>query len=151
MSSEIVRVESEYSYAQAHRKAVKHPAYYEEGLLLDVADRIIAAMDNKGVSRAELARRLKVSPAYVTKLLRGHANLSLESLAKVAFVLDLKWECIPIPLGSRLGGFTMTDEDGQAAIRTVETATIERYSSHDTDDDASAYDKGNSYELLLSA
>ena len=49
-------------------------------------------MEKQGVSRSELARRMDVSPAYITKILRGHTNLGLETLAKLAFALELKWE-----------------------------------------------------------
>jgi len=124
MSNEIVRVKGRFDFAKAHEESIKHRAYYEEGLLIDVAARIIDVMDARGISRSELARKLKVSPAYITKILRGHANLSLESLSKVAFALDLKWECILIPKESEIGIFSLTDESGTHQIRTVETATV---------------------------
>jgi transcriptional regulator with XRE-family HTH domain len=113
-----------YSFLQGLARAKKHPAYYEEGLFLDVSARVVDAMEAQGVSRSALARRLKVSPAYVTKVLRGHANLSLESLAKIAFALDMRWECLMLPAFYKLGTFALIDEHGESAIRTVETATI---------------------------
>ncbi len=67
-------------------------AYFEEMLLLDVADKIISEMDRQDVNRRELAQKLGVSPAYITKILRGHANLTIESLAKIAFTLGMKWD-----------------------------------------------------------
>ena len=81
-----------YSFAKGLERAKTRLSYYEEDLLVETAARIIDAMERRGVTRSELARRMEVSPAYVTKILRGHANLSLESLAKVAFALDMKWE-----------------------------------------------------------
>lgn len=51
-------------------------------------------MEAAGISHAELARRLGVSPAYVSKLMRGPANLSLATLSKLAqavgCVLDVR-------------------------------------------------------------
>lgn len=44
-------------------------------------------MERQGVSRAELARRLGTSRAYVTKLLDGNANFTLETMTKVAMAL----------------------------------------------------------------
>jgi len=32
----------------------------------------------------------------ITKSLRGHANLTIESLAKIAFALGKKWECVMV-------------------------------------------------------
>jgi transcriptional regulator with XRE-family HTH domain len=40
-------------------------------------------MEANGVSRSELARRLGVSPAYVTKVLRGNINFTLDSIVRL--------------------------------------------------------------------
>ncbi len=120
----IVQQNTGYSYAKGLERAKKRLAYYEEGLFIETAARIIEAMENRGVTRSELARRLEVSPAYITKILRGHANLSLESLAKLAFALDLKWECILIPKTAQSGALTLIDESGTDSIQTVETAPV---------------------------
>lgn len=45
-------------------------------------------MERRGVSRAELARRLETSPAYITKLLRGDANFTVRSMVRLARALD---------------------------------------------------------------
>ena len=47
-------------------------------------------MEQQGVTRAELARRLGSSPAYVTKLLRGEANFTLTTMVKAAAALDAR-------------------------------------------------------------
>jgi len=114
-----------YSFTKGLERAKTRLAYYEEGLLVETAARIIDAMERRGVTRSELACRMEVSPAYVTKILRGHANLSLESLAKVAFALDLKWECLLIPKDAKIGVLSVTGDGGVATICTVETATRE--------------------------
>lgn len=151
MSSKIVRVKDGFDFQKAIEESRKHLAYYEESLFIDVAARIIDAMENLDITRSELARKLNVSPSYVTKILRGHANLSLESLAKLAFALDLKWECLLIPKNARIGLLSLTDEDGGAAIRTVETATVEGLGDEPTPDEDAEYAEGTHYELPLSA
>jgi transcriptional regulator with XRE-family HTH domain len=40
-------------------------------------------MEVNGVSRSELARRLGVSPAYITKVLRGNVNFTLDSMVRL--------------------------------------------------------------------
>ena len=40
-------------------------------------------MEANGVSRGELARRLEVSPAYITKVLRGNVNFTLDSMVRL--------------------------------------------------------------------
>jgi len=121
MSSEIVGAKGGYNFAKGLADARRQLGYYQEGLLMDVAARVVAAMESRGVTRAELARRLEVSPAYVTKMLRGHANLSIESLAKLAFALDLRWECILIPKDARIGVLSIIDESGATVLRHAET------------------------------
>ena len=49
-----------------------------------------AQMQAQGMNNAELARRMGTSAAYATKLFRGNANLSLQTMAKLAEVVDCK-------------------------------------------------------------
>ena len=147
----IVNVKSDYDFQKEVDESRKRLAYYEEGLFIEVAARIIEAMESRGITRSGLARQLNVSSAYITKILRGHANLSLESLAKVAFALDLKWECILIPKNATIGLLALMNESGAAAIRAVETATMEGLGREPTTDKNTEYTEGTSYELPISA
>ena len=60
----------------------------QERLILEVTESIANVMNEYGVSRAELAKRLGKSPAFVTKLLRGNNNFTLRTLSDVFFALD---------------------------------------------------------------
>ena len=60
------------------------PEYRAEVAMLDFTCELSRAMSAQGVSRAELARRIGTSPAYITKVLRGDANLTLASMVKLA-------------------------------------------------------------------
>jgi transcriptional regulator with XRE-family HTH domain len=100
--NKIVRGRQCFDFREALKQAREHAEYYEEDMLLDVSARLVDEMERQGVTRSELARRLNVTPAYVTKLLRGHANLTVGTMAKVAFALGLKWECMLVPQESRL-------------------------------------------------
>ncbi|MDQ0290205.1 helix-turn-helix domain-containing protein [Oligosphaera ethanolica] len=62
--------------------------YWLEGVKIEFAEQILAQMDARGMSRKELARRLGTSPAYVTKILRGTTNFTLESMVSIARALD---------------------------------------------------------------
>jgi transcriptional regulator with XRE-family HTH domain len=55
-------------------------------------EEVLAVMERRGISRSELARRLGASPAYVTKILRGDANFTLASMAKLAAALEAELE-----------------------------------------------------------
>ena len=69
------------------KEAEADPVYWTERAILSVTEEIFVAMEKRGMQRSELARRLGTSPAYVTKILRGKANFTLESLARIALAL----------------------------------------------------------------
>ena len=142
----IVKKTGGYSFQKGLAKAKKRLAYHEEGLFLDVASRVIDAMENRRITRSDLARRLGVNPAYITKILHGHANLSLESLAKVAFAMGLKWECILLSADAQLGAFALINGFGDAAIRTVQTATVEGLGAKLGSGEDEEYGKGKQME-----
>ena len=62
--------------------------YRQERLLGEVLEVIASAMEQCGVSGAELARRLGVSRQAVSALLSGRANVSVRRVAEVLDGLD---------------------------------------------------------------
>ena len=71
-------------YRQALKEARSSVDYWVDGPITEFAEDIWRLMEEQKVSRAELARRLGTSRAYVTKLLGGNANFTLETMTKVA-------------------------------------------------------------------
>lgn len=65
------------------------PEFQIERVLVDIGEQIVAQMENQGVSRAELARRLGVSRPFVTRLLTGNPNLTVKTLVRVALAAGL--------------------------------------------------------------
>lgn len=61
--------------------------YWVDGPITQFIEDVWRLMEEQKVSRAELARRLGTSRAYVTKLLGGNANFTLQTMAKVAMAL----------------------------------------------------------------
>lgn len=58
--------------------------FHIEAAKLEFALELKRVMDREEVSKAELASRLNVSAPMVSKLLRGDANLTIETMVKVA-------------------------------------------------------------------
>ena len=69
------------------KKIMKTPEFYEEMLLLNAQELIAQLMNERDVSKADLARSLKKSKAHITSLLDDGRNLTLKSLAKVCYHL----------------------------------------------------------------
>jgi transcriptional regulator with XRE-family HTH domain len=78
----------------------KHdPEYVIEELKLALSEGVEDIMAQQGLTRSELARRLGTSPAYVTKLLRGTFNPTLETIARIAIALDARLSLNLTPCG----------------------------------------------------
>jgi transcriptional regulator with XRE-family HTH domain len=77
-------IERDNWYEAQRAEFENDPDYWAEGLKLDFAEEVGRLMEEQKVSRAELARRLGTSPAYVTKILHWTANLTLTSMSKIA-------------------------------------------------------------------
>lgn len=61
--------------------------FQRERLETEVTESICQLMEEQGLTRADLARRLGKSRAYVTKLLREGNNMTLNTVSDVFFAL----------------------------------------------------------------
>jgi len=71
--------------------------FEREAIELEVADKLFEAMQENNLSKAEFARKIGKSKAYVTRLLRGDYNLTIGSLAELAYMLGAKVEISFVP------------------------------------------------------
>jgi len=64
-------------------EARQRDSYRVASIILDFTEGLCKLMETNGISRSSLARRLGVSPAYITKVLRGNANFTVDSMARL--------------------------------------------------------------------
>lgn len=64
--------------------------YIADQVKQDFAVSIEKSVTNKKLNRTDLAELLGTSKSYVTKVLSGDANLTIETMAKIVHALDLK-------------------------------------------------------------
>ena len=69
------------------QKLKDDPDYIYEGLKYDLSEQLYKLMKEKGITKKELAKKMGVSPAYVSKIF-GADNISLRTVAKVLAALD---------------------------------------------------------------
>lgn len=69
-----------------------------EAAKMAAADLIAEHMDAAGITRSELARRLDVTRAHIAQTLSGERNISLETLVKFLYALELRVEFSVAPL-----------------------------------------------------
>jgi len=65
--------------------------FHAERLQLDILASVSQIMEDKGVSKAELARRLDVSKSHVSQLFSVDKMLNLRTLAKLEAALDARF------------------------------------------------------------
>lgn len=62
----------------------------------NIARRVLTALDGEeGLSQKTLAEKIGVSPQYINKVVKGHENLSLETIAKLSDALGVELITFP--------------------------------------------------------
>ena len=107
--------------------------FLEEGLILDATEAICEALEENGISRANLADRLGTSNAYVTQLLNGSRNMTLRTFASIAFALEM----VPrIELKEQISGTKWMVSGEQAVYVRGTTAYLSRGNMTAANDDS---------------
>lgn len=79
---------AETTFSSLLDKARKRESYWTARAVHEFTEDLCRLMEQRGVTKAELARRLGSSPAYITKVLRGNTNFTIESMVRLARALD---------------------------------------------------------------
>ena len=83
-------------FTELHERYSDDPEYIVETMLLALTESICEAMEEQGISRAQLAARLGVSRQRVTNFLNAPTNTSLLTVVKFAQALGLEVETIKL-------------------------------------------------------
>ena len=73
-------------------------SYMAESSKLDFAKDMLRIMELNNLTQAKLAKIVGASPAYICKVLRGDANLTIETMTKFAHALG---QCLHMHLASK--------------------------------------------------
>jgi len=68
-------------FRKANRKWLQRSA--------EISLKILDELRNQGISQAELARKMAVTPQHITKLVKGQENLTLETIGKIETALNI--------------------------------------------------------------
>lgn len=79
------------TYVEQERE--RNPVAYERArLVVDVTNELEIALEDQGMSQADLARLLGRSRSIISRQLSGTANLSLGKLAELAYAIGKRFE-----------------------------------------------------------
>ena len=77
-------------YSKFLSRATQGVAYWARLAMRDFTEDLLRRMSLKQMNNSELATAAGVSPAYITKVLRGTENFTLETMTKLAMAVDGK-------------------------------------------------------------
>jgi transcriptional regulator with XRE-family HTH domain len=80
----------------------------------NVTELLCRLIEENGSTKADLARRMGVSPGRVSQLLDGHANLTLSSIARALAAFDCVLSVNAVPLVAR--GESARSVDGWTVV-----------------------------------
>ena len=81
---------SKKSFTAMYAALEASPSYQATALAVNFLAEVYARMQETGMTKAQLAVAMGVSPAYVTKLFNGSSNLTMETMAKLAHAVGGK-------------------------------------------------------------
>ena len=103
------------SFQTLMRQAEMSSALAVEGAKLDFALELAKLLDRAGMSRSDLAARLDVTLPMVTKILRGDANLTIETMVKATCAAKGKLHINIAPEASRCRWFEIVATERRRA------------------------------------
>src|SRR3954464_3236270 len=86
--TKVARESNLRKYRRMFDEAQASPEAWVDGPIVEFTEDLCRLLQEKGLSRADLAKKIGTSRAYVTKLLGGNANFTLATMVKLAFALD---------------------------------------------------------------
>jgi transcriptional regulator with XRE-family HTH domain len=89
------------SFKELFKDARKRDEYWVADAILSFTEDLHEQAERKGKSRADLARALGVSTAYITKVFRGNTNFTIETMVKLARAVGARMEIHVVPEETR--------------------------------------------------
>jgi len=90
-------------FPMSHDDFSNDPEYYEELTILKAQERISLAMENAGVTKADLARKINKSKAFVTRLLSDGHNMTIRTYSNILFHLGEEARFLSRPIEKKEG------------------------------------------------
>ncbi len=77
---------------RSNYSAAENRAFAREELVYNVTEDLLVILEDMGITKSELARKLGKSKSYVTQVLSGSRNMTLGSFSDICFALGFKPE-----------------------------------------------------------
>ncbi|EJE4205056.1 helix-turn-helix transcriptional regulator [Vibrio parahaemolyticus] len=88
----VMNARSMFYSKDTHYSDAEDRAFARDELVYNVTEDLLVIMEDKGISKTELSRRLGKSKSYVSQVLSGSRNMTLGSFSDICFALGFKPE-----------------------------------------------------------
>ncbi|MGV8083752.1 MAG: helix-turn-helix domain-containing protein [Coriobacteriia bacterium] len=105
---------------------IESEEYRVQVVISEITEAIIERMEALRLSRSQVANRLGVSPAMVTKLLRGQNNSTVRTLVQLADALDCRVSVTFQPVSLSDSQYSEADEHACAASLAIAEEGVDR-------------------------
>jgi ribosome-binding protein aMBF1 (putative translation factor) len=85
MSAKSLFYPEDKTFSTAEEKAIAR-----EELVYNVTEDLLVAMEDAGISKADLARKLSKGHAFVSQILSGQRNMTLGTFSDICFVIGVE-------------------------------------------------------------
>lgn len=85
------------TFKELFSKLENNPVYWVESAKLKFTEELCRILSIEGISRADFAQRIGSHRSYVTKILRGNVNFTLESMVRLTRALNAEIEFKIVP------------------------------------------------------
>jgi transcriptional regulator with XRE-family HTH domain len=89
------------SFEELFQRAEERTGYWVELAKLEFTEEMLAGMRDRGIKKSQLAAALGAKPAFVTRLVSGHNNFTLETMVRIAQALNCEFRCHLQPAGTK--------------------------------------------------
>ncbi len=122
-------------YGQMVQAASHSAEYWTHAAMRNFVRDLAERMEMLGLKKTDIASRLGVSPAYVTKAMRGQTNFTLESMTKLAIAVGATLQVRVVERQSITSGQSWTTTRNARPATTSIAATIGLPASSDAAND----------------
>jgi transcriptional regulator with XRE-family HTH domain len=96
--------------------ARKTHTFKVETAKMEFTEDLVRLMGERALSNSDLARAIDVNPAYITKILRGTSNFTLDTMVKIATALDCDYRSHLQPVGRKTQWFDVLLESPDVTV-----------------------------------
>jgi len=115
------------TFMQIFAEARQKESFWVEGVILDFTAELERLMKRQGMTNTKLSERLGTSKAYITKVFRGNANFTLQTMVKLSRAVGGNLHIHIADQEAQVHWFDSYDWNRKPVVRHQATVTEEIY------------------------